>query len=320
MAALLGGHSASASETQLRVVVRMSDFVQTEHLGWAVNPPGSGIASPFEPIKVQFLITHDFNTVLGSASGAPTITSHYLATTPEHGQNPTYSIDYDPQYINPGFNNPNNRLSYNADYPVTAGNVTYQLSFSVRNLGGSPYVTNAAFAQWNPFGDGLGVRSLWLPDEVSVSVAVIGPAESLLMSAIAEANLTAEDAEFDATPFDDGVSNLLKYAFNMNLQAADVHTMAADGESGLPHISILPNGADGTLRYTFVRRKNSGLVYTPKKALNLTDPSSWIPLTDEEPQVTSIDGNDDWEVVIYEEAYDAATTPKLFGRVEVTLP
>ena len=140
------------------------------------------------------------------------------------------------------------------------------------------------------------------------------------MSTIAEANLTGEDAEFDATPFDDGVPNLLKYAFNMDLQAADVNTMATDGESGLPHISILPNGVDSILRYAFVRKKNSGLVYTPKMTSDLTIPSSWIPLTNDVPQVTPIVGKDNWEVVVYEQPYSAATTSKLFGRVEVSLP
>jgi len=42
-----------------------------------------------------------------------------------------------------------------------------------------------------------------------------------------------------------------------------------------------------------------------------------VPLTDA-PTVISIDAT--WERVIYKEPYNAATTPRSFGRVQVTLP
>ena len=76
---------------------------------------------------------------------------------------------------------------------------------------------------------------------------------------------------------------------------------------------------DGTFTYfrvEFIRRIGSGLIYTPKKSASLSPPS-WLLLTDT-PTVLPI--NASWERAIYEEPYDPVTTPKLFGRVEVTLP
>ena len=70
-------------------------------------------------------------------------------------------------------------------------------------------------------------------------------------------------------------------------------------------------------RFEFLRRKNSGLIYTPQKSGELTNPASWIPLTDP-PTIIAIDAT--WERVIYEEPYNATTTPQCFGRVHVTLP
>lgn len=121
----------------------------------------------------------------------------------------------------------------------------------------------------------------------------------------------------NATPRHDGVPNLLKYAFNMNAAGPDAATMAPGGSSGLPGITAQPNGAASIFRYEFVRRKNSGLIYTPQKSGELANPASWTSLMDT-PTVISIDAN--WERVIYEEPYDAAITPKCFGRVQVTLP
>jgi hyaluronate lyase len=136
-------------------------------------------------------------------------------------------------------------------------------------------------------------------------------------NAIAAAGLTGPAAALDATPHHDGVANLLKYAFNMNLGGPDSATMPSGGTSGLPGITAQPNGASSVFRYEFLRRIGSGLIYTPQKTSDLTNPNSWTNLTDA-PTVASI--NATWERVTYEEPYDAGTTPRLFGRLRVTLP
>ncbi|MBK8095186.1 MAG: HYR domain-containing protein [Verrucomicrobiaceae bacterium] len=152
------------------------------------------------------------------------------------------------------------------------------------------------------------------------TVTITPPATNPLQLAanvIAAAGLNGPAAALDATPHDDGVANLLKYAFNMNLSGPDSRTMASGGSGGLPGITTQPNGPSSIFRYEFLRRRNSGLIYTPQKSPDITLPNSWVPLTDT-PTIIPID--DTWERVIYEEPYNAATTPKCFGRVQVTLP
>jgi hypothetical protein len=134
---------------------------------------------------------------------------------------------------------------------------------------------------------------------------------------LTNAGLAGGDAALDATPHNDGVENLLKYAFNMNLSGPDAATMPPGGSSGLPGIATQPNGASSIFRYEFVRRRNSGLIYTPQKSPDISNPALWTNLTDV-PTVISIDAV--WERVVYDEPYNAATTPKCFGRVQVTLP
>jgi uncharacterized delta-60 repeat protein len=142
-------------------------------------------------------------------------------------------------------------------------------------------------------------------------------AAQVFANAMTIAGLTGPDASLDATPLNDGVENLLKYAFNMNLSGPDSATMLPGGTSGLPGITAQANGASSIFRYEFLRRKNSGLIYTPQKSGDINNPNSWANLTDT-PTVISIDDN--WERVIYEEAYNATTTPRCFGRVQVSLP
>ncbi len=145
---------------------------------------------------------------------------------------------------------------------------------------------------------------------------VLTPAQ-VFDATLTTAGLSGPNAALNATPHGDGVANLLKYAFNMNLSGPDAATMPPSGNSGLPGITTQPNGASSIFRYEFLRRKNSGLIYTPQKSDELANPAAWVPLTDL-PTVISIDAT--WERVIYEEPYDAATTPRCFGRVQVTLP
>lgn len=136
-------------------------------------------------------------------------------------------------------------------------------------------------------------------------------------SALVAAGLSGPNAALNATPYGDGVANLLKYAFNMNLNGPDAATLPPGGSSGLPGITAQPNGGVSVFRFEFLRRKNSGLIYTPQKSGELANPTSWVPLTDS-PTVIYIDAT--WERVIYEEPYDANTIPRCFGRVQVSLP
>lgn len=116
-------------------------------------------------------------------------------------------------------------------------------------------------------------------------------------------------------PSGDGISNLLKYAFNLAPNAGDLYqsnvkTLAAGGTAGLPAVSY--DGA-GRLVLEFVRRKASttpGISYIVETSDDLM---TWGDLDVSNASVTSIDNN--WERV---RAVDSTLSPRRFGRVRVS--
>jgi len=144
----------------------------------------------------------------------------------------------------------------------------------------------------------------------------LSPAQAF-NSAMTSAGLTGPNALTTAAPYNDGVKNLLKYAFNMNLSGPDSRgLLPGTGTSGLPSITSTISGGITTLRVEFIRRRGSGLVYTPKRSHDLSS-LSWVAISGV-PTVTPIDAN--WERVVYQMYLTTATNPKGFGVVEVTLP
>ena len=113
-------------------------------------------------------------------------------------------------------------------------------------------------------------------DNTNLLLEPFHTAASLFGDAVSEGGLGGAAATATATPFNDGVANLLKYAFNMDLSGADatLHTYAS-GTRGLPSILAEPAGPDThVLRFEFVRRVRSGLSYTAQKSDSLM-PLSW---------------------------------------------
>lgn len=128
------------------------------------------------------------------------------------------------------------------------------------------------------------------------------------------AGLTGASALPAAMPFHDGVCNLLKYASNMNAGGPDIRRLnQGTGTAGLPVFTLDRSGPE-TFTVEFLRRKASGLVYTPKRSTNL---GSFVPMTGT-PTVTGIDAT--WERVVVKETVNTSATPRLFGIVEVTMP
>ena len=82
------------------------------------------------------------------------------------------------------------------------------------------------------------------------------------------AGLIGADTEPDATPFNDGVSNLLKYAFNMNAAGLDVSVLTTGGASGLPQITVDTSGVGNCATHhdlQFLRSGGSAIaVKSPK--------------------------------------------------------
>lgn len=155
-------------------------------------------------------------------------------------------------------------------------------------------------------------------DEAPFDISLSGSgatAVSIFNSWASTGGLSGGAAAAAATPFNDGVPNMLKFAFNMNAAGPDVRVLATgSGTAGLPAFSMDRSGAQPQFTVEFLRRKGSGLVYTPKVSSDLIN---FGPMTGTT-TVTSV--SDQWERVILKKAVTTATTPKLFGIVEVSLP
>ncbi len=197
-------------------------------------------------------------------------------------------------------------LSVRENFPSEAG-VGLTHTFSIKDgliILGHRFNSNS---DGNPTGAGA-VFLIALPEDAS------GPEG---FGAWADDNgLTGGDAEPLATPHDDGVANLLKYAFGMDGSGADVSRLVpGSGVFGLPHFGVAGSDSGPVFLVEYVRWKESDLTYTPKVSPDLTA-DSFVPMTGTE-TVTPI--GDYRERVRVEQPLDTENFPRLFGVVEVTL-
>lgn len=112
------------------------------------------------------------------------------------------------------------------------------------------------------------------------------------------------------TPMGDGVTNLEKFAFNLNPLAPDVRhlTVGANNPAGLPGATL----AAGKLRIEFLRRiagTNPGISYTVQFGSDL---AGWADIATGTPAGVAIDGT--WERVTVD---DPTGGSQRFGRVKV---
>lgn len=145
--------------------------------------------------------------------------------------------------------------------------------------------------------------------------ATTGGDDGGLGDAADDAGLTGDDALPTATPFDDGVDNLLKFAFNMNLSGFDNGSLEPGGDSGLPTFELKEEEGETTFELNFVRRVGSPINYTPQRGSSL---DSFVTMTGAI-TVEPIAGGE-FERVTIAEPCDPNVVPKCFGRVKVTLP
>ena len=113
------------------------------------------------------------------------------------------------------------------------------------------------------------------------------------------------------TPYNDGVVNLLKYAFNLSPTGPACLTLTEGGTSGLPRVMHVGD----KLRLEFVRRtaeKNPGITYTPEFCTGL---GGWESINVVEISADAIGTDGVWERVVVE---DPGTGTARFGRVLVT--
>jgi hypothetical protein len=127
-------------------------------------------------------------------------------------------------------------------------------------------------------------------------------------------DLSAEKRGPGMMPQNDGVTNLEKFAFNLNPLAPDVRRLTA-GAGALAESAGLPVGArvGGVLRIEFLRRKagnNPGITYKPQFSSSL---GGWVDFTGTESVSPAADSS--WERVTVDDTVGGSAR---FGRVKVT--
>jgi ELWxxDGT repeat protein len=132
-------------------------------------------------------------------------------------------------------------------------------------------------------------------------------------SAMQDAGLTGQNAEPGAIPFGDGVPNLIKYAFNMNLGGPDSTTMTSGtGTSGLPSVGLVTQDGETLFRIEYLQRKGASLNYEPQVSSDLDDFGPMVGTT----TIENVDLY--WQRVVVRQPVDPGTQHKWFGRVMVT--
>ncbi len=135
----------------------------------------------------------------------------------------------------------------------------------------------------------------------------------LIEQAGSEAGLNGDDLLPLAIPNQDGVQNLLKYAFNMEMGKADARPWSPDRNAGLPLAQIVHNNPSDLFQIKYLRRKNSGLSYTPLYSTDL-NPLNFVTFPGTE-TVTPIDSN--FELVCVEAPITLNNSSRYFGKVRV---
>ncbi|NQX00695.1 hypothetical protein HQ447_08530 [bacterium] len=129
-----------------------------------------------------------------------------------------------------------------------------------------------------------------------------------------DSGLSGADAAHGAKPFNDGIENLLKYAFNMKGAGPDTSSLTESGDAGLPQIELRGAGGQRVLQVEFVRRKGSSLTYNAEYSNTLGD---FVAMTGT-PTVTPI--NTQWERVRVEQPAPTTSVLSIFARVKVSSP
>lgn len=146
----------------------------------------------------------------------------------------------------------------------------------------------------------------------------------------------SEQTSDTAQPAGDGVTNLEKYAFNLNPTAFDKHALnSAYGTSGLPHGELLevaagpvgasaysvestPSGTSGTkmLMIEYIRRK-SAVDGTVSYIAEFADSPAFASAISNGVEIEVQDIDYLWERVFCVDTFDTGTAAKRFGRIRL---
>ena len=123
---------------------------------------------------------------------------------------------------------------------------------------------------------------------------MVDPSAQSLATWAASFGLTGNNALPNSTPGNDTITNLMKFACNMNPTPGNYyHLTAGTGTSGLPLVTVTTSNGVTTLCIEFIRRKCGGITYWPQSTQN-PGTGPWLPITGT-PTVTNIDST--WERV-----------------------
>ncbi|MEO8615903.1 MAG: endo-1,4-beta-xylanase [Luteolibacter sp.] len=197
-------------------------------------------------------------------------------------------------------------------------------------------IASAVFAgsNWSMPG-GIGQISMYATDglmkidevRIGTSFAEVTPIlvnASGIVSFRTTYGLAADGSQDTSSPAGDGIANLLKFAFNMlgngtgqasSLTVPNTATILSNGIAGLPRGEV---DANGKLRITYIRRKNSsnsGITYTVEYSNTLAG-GAWSSSPPGIESITSIDST--FERVVVTES--SAATARRFGRLRVACP
>lgn len=153
--------------------------------------------------------------------------------------------------------------------------------------------------------------------EVRIEFRAVGtlPDDYLAWAAAAGLNGSGTLEELEAVRFPDGLSNLMKFAFNLDPTRHDYRLLApGSGTVGLPHISLeQQSGGPRFLRVEYLRRRSGSVSYRVEHSPSLGVTFQQIPIT---PEIFPID--EVWERAVVRQPIDPATAPKGFARVRVS--
>ncbi|MEI7912035.1 MAG: NF038122 family metalloprotease [Verrucomicrobiota bacterium] len=182
--------------------------------------------------------------------------------------------------------------AFSASVTALIGNSSY--SFNA-------YATNSQGTSYTDF-----------PAAATFTTAATGPAG--IADWAAGFGISGADANPAATPFNDGVTNLLKYAFNIPLTGPNVsRLLPGTGTSGLPCVTTPSTGGPPTsTRVEFIRRRSGGLIYTPLYSINGLNDFKAMTAS---PVVTPIDAT--WERVVVDQPLGLPLPRACFSRVSV---
>ena len=288
-------------------------------MNWGANPPSGssvvgGVLQTGYNLSTRGSNTNATNATNGSnlSGDAPLVVGNWYqmqfqATKPLGGEN-VWTIDASLQDFGPNGN--------------TEGDVTHSFVGATRNFGTTAGlgINAAAAATFLNFGIRNGS---WSAADNFSAERIAGPGTALMNFRTAN-NLAADGSQDLSTPAGDGVSNLTKFAFNMQgpgtgqreiLELPNVSTLADGGFAGLPRLG---RDGSGNLTLTYIRRNagsNPGITYSVEfsNSLGTTDPWAVNPGATEVPTV--IDATFD-SVTVNDSTVSAPG--KRFARVRIT--